>query len=71
MVDEEICLMLKQGPIQRSNSKYINPVLIVQKGEGRVRLCLDCQKINEMLEDNKASQLVLKKFFGNAKKLNL
>ena len=48
-VVEEIRKMLNTGIIQRSSSPYINPIVPVIKKDGRVRLCLDGRKLNEIL----------------------
>ncbi|XP_023289070.1 uncharacterized protein LOC111674111, partial [Orussus abietinus] len=48
-VDLEIQRMLDLNIIQLSNSPYINPMVIVIKKDGSVRLCLDARKLNEYL----------------------
>lgn len=45
-VNEEISEMLKKGIIEKSNTRYINPMVIVKKANGELRLCLDARNIN-------------------------
>ena len=47
-VQAEIKRMLEYGIIERAQSPYINPLVTVIKRDGRVRLCLDAQKINSV-----------------------
>ena len=51
-VEEEIQVMLKNGIIRRSKSNFINPVVIVAKKNGSVRLCLDARELNKRLQDD-------------------
>lgn len=54
-VNREIEDMLKEGIIERSNSSYCNPLRIVSKKDGGVRLCLDARHLNDVIEsDNEA-----------------
>lgn len=48
-VDEQINKMLECGVIERSTSRYINPMVVVVKKEGSVRLCLDARHLNRRL----------------------
>ncbi|BES91521.1 multicellular organismal development [Nesidiocoris tenuis] len=41
--------MEELGLIERSNSPYINPLRIVQKADGALRLCLDARNVNQYL----------------------
>ena len=45
--------MLENGIIRRSNSNYINPIVIVIKKGGSVRLCLDARELNRRLEEDR------------------
>lgn len=45
-VEQLICNMLESGVIVKSNTPYINPILIVKKKNGKIRLCLDARKLN-------------------------
>ena len=40
-VDNEIDRMLLDGIIEESTSSYCNPLRIVQKNDGTIRICLD------------------------------
>ncbi|XP_023289228.1 uncharacterized protein LOC111674146 [Orussus abietinus] len=48
-VTEEINKMLELGIIQRSNSPYVNPLVVVHKKDGSLRLCLDARRLNSIL----------------------
>lgn len=48
-VDKEIQLMLKNGIIERASSQYINPMVVVTKPNGSIRLCLDARKLNSVM----------------------
>lgn len=39
--------MLEKGIIEKCNSRYINPIVVVKKGDGELRLCLDARNINQ------------------------
>lgn len=67
-VRQEIEEMLRAGIIERSESQYCNPLHVVKKKDGRVRLCLDARALNNIIEsDNetppKINELV-QKFHG-------
>jgi transposase InsO family protein len=58
-VDLEIQEMLKVGIIERSVSPFCNPLRIVKKKDGRVRLCLDARYLNDIIEsDNESPPLI-------------
>jgi Reverse transcriptase (RNA-dependent DNA polymerase) len=40
--------MLRLGVIERSESPSSNPLVVVRKATGKVRLCLDSRKLNEI-----------------------
>lgn len=46
-VREEIDSMLEKGIIERSSTCFINPVVVVKKKDGNIRLCLDARQINK------------------------
>lgn len=48
-VDKEIENMLKCGIIERASSQFINPMVVVTKPNGKIRLCLDARKLNSIL----------------------
>jgi hypothetical protein len=47
-MDKEIQRMEKLGVIEKSNSPSSNPLVVARKANGKIRLCLDCRKLNEM-----------------------
>ena len=47
--------MLENGIIRRSNSIFINPIVIAAKKDGSVRLCLDARELNKRLEEDRES----------------
>jgi transposase InsO family protein len=47
-VDKEIDRMLRLGVIEPSESPSSNPIVVVRKATGKVRLCLDSRKLNEL-----------------------
>lgn len=49
-VDLEVQQMLEDGIISRSNSDFLNPMVIVRKKNGSVRLCLDMRNLNSVIE---------------------
>lgn len=47
-VADEIKKMLTQGIIEKSQTNYVNPVVIVKKKDNSIRICLDARKINQI-----------------------
>lgn len=47
-LDKEIDRMLKLGVIEISKSSWSSPVSLVRKSNGKVRMCLDARKLNEV-----------------------
>ena len=45
-IREEVDTMMKMGIIEKSNSPYASPVVIVKKKDGKNRFCVDYRKIN-------------------------
>ena len=60
--------MLRAGVIERATSPYCNPLRIVRKNEGKVRICLDARTLNKYVEDDLESPPMisdlLQKFHG-------
>jgi RNase H-like domain found in reverse transcriptase/Reverse transcriptase (RNA-dependent DNA polymerase)/Integrase zinc binding domain/Aspartyl protease len=46
-VNAELQNMVKAGIIERADTVYINPVVIVKKSSGELRICLDARNINQ------------------------
>ena len=67
-VDHEIDKMLRLGIIEKASSEYCNPLRVVPKKNGQVRLCLDARFINKNIAaDNESPPLVeelMQKFEG-------
>ena len=60
--------MLAAGIIERSESQYCNPLLIVENKDGRIRICLDARCLNNIIEsDNESPPIIgeiLQKYHG-------
>lgn len=69
LVQEEINKMLELGVIERSRSQYCNPLRVVKKKDGAIRLCLDARFVNNVIEgDNESPPIigeVIQKFNGS------
>ena len=48
LVDEEIGKMLDENIIERSNSNFLNPMVIVKKKNNQIRICLDMRNLNSI-----------------------
>lgn len=49
--------MISEGIIERSVTAYLNPIVVVKKKDGKVRICLDARRINEVtVPENEAPQ---------------
>ncbi len=48
-VRRQVELMIEEKIIQPSNSQYINPIVIVPKKDGSIRICLDASAFNSLL----------------------
>lgn len=49
-IDEEVTKMLELGVIERSDSGWSSPVLMVPKSNGEYRFCVDYRKLNKVTE---------------------
>jgi hypothetical protein len=47
-VRKEIDDMMRMGIIERSNSAWNSPILLVPKANGELRMCLDSRKLNSL-----------------------
>lgn len=47
-MDLELERMLKLGVIEKSFGSWSSPIVGVRKSSGKLRLCLDCRKVNEV-----------------------
>ena len=67
-VERELDAILKDGVIERSISPYCNPLRIVQKKDGRLRICLDARLLNQVIEsDNESPPIItdlMQKYHG-------
>jgi hypothetical protein len=50
IIDTHVKDMLEQGVIEKSNSPYSSPVVLVRKENGQYRFCIDFRKVNEASE---------------------
>ena len=41
--------MLENNVIERSNSNFLNPLVVVKKKSGDIRLCLDMRELNSII----------------------
>ena len=58
------------GIIRRSTSPYINPLVVVIKKDGTIRLCLDARKLNEKLVSDYESPPGVEEIFLKCKNVN-
>ena len=71
-IKKEIDTMLKLGVIERLESKYASPIVLVRKKDGSNRFCVDFRKLNRVtvfdpepipIADNLMAQVAKAKFF--------
>lgn len=67
VVEEGIAKMLKIGVIQRSNSDWSSPIVLVKKKDNTVRFCVDHRKVNEKtVKDNYPMPFIEEKLGGKS-----
>ena len=49
-LDEYIKKLLEDGTVTRSKSSYNSPLIIVKRGDGEIRPCIDYRELNELIE---------------------
>jgi len=64
-VDSEIRDMLRYGVIERANSPYINPLVVVVKKDKSVRVCLDARKLNSVTIPDYEGPLPIQELLAN------
>ena len=55
--------VMEGGIIERSVSHYSNPLVVVIKKDGRVRLCLDARRINQIIIPDRESPESINEIF--------
>lgn len=67
-VNKEIERMLSWGILEKSDSPFSNPIVVVEKKDGTVRICLDARELNKILIQDRESpppmEELLQKFDG-------
>ena len=51
-VEDEVKNMLTANIIEKSNSAYGAPIVVVQKKDRSIRLCVDCPGLNDITQHN-------------------
>ena len=49
-LDEYIKKLSDEGTITRSKSSFNSPFIIVKRGDGEIRPCMDYRELNELIE---------------------
>ena len=49
-VQKEVQMMLDLGVIERSDSPYCSPIVLVRKKDGKTRFCIDFRRLNRLVE---------------------
>lgn len=56
--------MLNEGIIERHNSRFANPIIVVKKKNGDLRLCLDAGMINKHTVSQYGAPMTTQVIFG-------
>lgn len=70
-VNNEIKKMLNNKIIEKCNSRYINPMVVVMKSNGEIRLCLDARNINKYTIPQYESPMNIQGIFGRITNANI
>lgn len=70
-VAKEIQNMLNNHIIEKCNSKFINPIVVVKKNNGELRLCLDARNINKYSTPQYEAPMNIEAIFGRITGSNL
>ena len=70
-VQIELDQMIDADIIERSVSPYSNPLVVFIKKDGKVRLCLDARRINQIIIPYIIHPNPWTKFFRNSAGLNI
>lgn len=64
-VKDELIEMERNGIIEKANTPYINPIIVVMKNSGEIRICLDARNINKVTIPQYEAPLNIDVIFGN------
>lgn len=64
-MDKEYDRMIKLGIIEESNSPWASPMVVVRKSNGKIRLCLDCRKLNSVTKKDSYPVPYISRILGN------
>lgn len=64
-MDAEYDRMLRMGVIEKSKSPWSNPMVCVRKSNGKIRLCLDCRKLNDVTKKDSYPVPYITRILGN------
>lgn len=64
-MDEEYDRMIRLGVIEKSMSPWSSPMVCVRKSNGKIRLCLDCRKLNLVTKKDSYPVPYITRILGN------
>lgn len=64
-VNKELERMLELGVIEPSSSPWSSPIVMVKKPNGKIRLCLDSRKLNEVTKKDSYPLPYISRILGN------